>query len=69
MVVTESTNAEEEAVGGVKLADIKKQAVQHGVDMAEMYAASVPEAMEAAQKKRRLSGKTKGDKATEGDGD
>ena len=42
---------------------------QHGVDMAEMYAARVPDAIEAAEKKRRLSGRTRGDKAAEGDGD
>lgn len=69
MVVTESAKAEEEAVGGMKLADIQKEAMQHGVDMAEMYAASVPDALEAVEKKRRLSGKMRGDKATEGDGD
>ena len=68
MVVSESTKAEEEVLGGLKLADIKKEASQHGVDMAEMYAPQVPDAMEAAQKKRRLSGKTKGDKGPEADG-
>ena len=34
-----------------------------------MYAARVPDAIEAAEKKRRLSGRTRGDKAAEGDGD
>ena len=69
MVVSESTKADEEALGGVKLADIKKEAVQHGVDMAEMYAPQVPHAIEAAEKKRRLSGKAKaGDKGPEADG-